>query len=190
MSKLSPKSPLDGFSRKWGGLTLEEKHIGEGVSLAAALDQEEAFDVDFKKTFGTSPPPPSQAKQIEGGWAAWLGASQYMILLDSKNSRADEELAGQFGDCAYATLQTDGWALLDFTGDRAIDVLERFIPLDLRRAPKNFAARTSAHHIAVIVIKFDDDKYQLMTPRSSAKSFAVSLAHVIDNVVNFNQESS
>jgi len=190
VSKLSPKSPLDGFSQKWDGLTLEEKHIGEAVSFAAALDQEKAFDTGFEKTFGTSLPLPLQAKQIEGGWAAWLGVNQYMLLLNGENSRADEELAAQFGDCAYATLQTDGWALLDFTGDRAIDALERFIPLDLRRAPKNFAARTSAHHIAVIVIKFDDDKYQLMTPRSSAQSFADSLAHVIDNVVNFNQESS
>jgi len=141
VSKLSPKSPLDGFSQKWDGLTLEEKHIGEAVSFAAALDQEKAFDTGFEKTFGTSLPLPLQAKQIEGGWAAWLGVNQYMLLLNGENSRADEELAAQFGDCAYATLQTDGWALLDFTGDRAIDALERFIPLDLRRAPKNFAAR-------------------------------------------------
>ena len=183
MYKLSPTLPLSGFERKCPSFEVTENYIGECVSLAMAIGQEEAFYAAFRKAFGIDPPPPSQAVQIKDGWALWSGASQYMLLLDGENIRADLGVAAKFEGCAYATLQTDGWASTNITGERVHDVLERFIPLDLRRAPINFSARTSAHHIAVIVMKFGEDKYNLMTPRSSARSFLEGLVHTCENIL-------
>ena len=84
---------------------------------------------------------------------------------------------------AYAVLLTDGWTSLTLRGAQSYDVLERFIPLDIRKAPINFASRTNAHHIAVIILKFSDTEFQLLTPRSSAQSFLEGLTHTIDNVL-------
>ena len=107
-----------------------------------------------------------------------------MAMLAGHNDRADEGFADSLGDSGYAVLQSDGWGVLRLSGERLYDVLERFIALDLRRAPKNFAARTSAHHIAVIVVKLLDGSILLITPRSSAIGFLEALVHVADHVAD------
>jgi len=113
----------------------------------------------------------------------WSGQGQYVLLLSGENIQADTDIAAKLKGTAYATLQSDGWASLDIKGPRVFDVLERFIPLDLRRAPVNYAARTSAHHIAVIVLKLSETEIQLLTPRSSAQSFLDGLGRTAENVL-------
>ena len=100
------------------------------------------------------------------------------------NIRADIEVQARLKDTAYVTLQSDGWVSLDVSGERIYDVLERFIPLDLRRVPHLFATRTSAHHIGVILLKHHDTRLQLLTPRSSAHSFLDGLVHTANNVLS------
>jgi len=183
VSKLIPVKPLNGFKKTWPGFAMKEYYMGELVSLACVLGEEEKFAADFKKVFGKPPPKPNEMVEIKDGFAMWSGQGQYMLLLSGENIQADTYIASKFKDTAYATLQSDGWASLDVKGERVFDVLERFIPLDLRRAPANFAARISAHHIAVTVLKFSDTEIQLLTPRSSAQSFLDGLVHTAGNVL-------
>lgn len=189
MSKLSPTLPLDGFSRQWPELKIEEHYASELISLAIARDEETAFNAAFKKTFGKAPPKPSELIAVKGGYAMWASPDQYLILLEGENINADKDIASKMGACAYATLQSDGWASIDLKDNHAesaalYDVLERFIPLNLRQAPEGFAARTSAHHIAVIVTKYSETEIQLLTPRSSARSFLDALIHTAENVLS------
>ena len=184
MSKLTPTLPLNGFAQEWPGLSIKEDYLGELISLACPLNQDTAFAAAFKKVFGKAPPKPNEMVEITGGAAMWTGQGQYMLLLTGENIQADLDIAEKLGGTAYATLQSDGWASLDIKGPRIFDVLERFIPLDIRRAPTNFAARTSAHHIAVIVLKMSDTEVWLLTPRSSAQSFLGGLIHVMENCSN------
>ncbi len=189
MSKLSPTLPLESFSKHWPDLTVEEHYTGELISLAIARDEESAFKPAFKKTFGKAAPEPSQIIAVKGGFAMWSSPDQYLILLEGENINADKDIAKKMGACAYATLQSDGWASIDVKSDTSkndalYDVLERFIPLNLRQAPEGFATRTSAHHIAVIVIKHSETEIQLLTPRSSARSFLEALIHTAENVLS------
>ncbi|MEP3891459.1 MAG: hypothetical protein ABJN69_13450 [Hellea sp.] len=184
MSKLTPTLPLNSFAQDWPGISIREEYAGELVSLACPLDQETAFAAAFKKAFGKAPPKPNEMVKIKDGFAMWTGQGQYMLLLSGENIRADLDIAEKLGGTAYATLQSDGWASLDIKGPRIFDVLERFIPLDIRRTPANFAARTSAHHIAVMVLKFSETEIQLLTPRSSAQSFLDGLIHSAENVLS------
>jgi len=184
VSKLTPTLPLDGFTRDWPGFAIKEHYMGELVSLACVLGEEKNFATQFKKTFGKTPPKPNQMVEIKSGYAMWSGQGQYILLLSGENIQADIDIAAKLKGTAYVTLQSDGWASLDSKGSRAFDVLERFIPLDIRRAPVNFAARTSAHHIAVIVLKLSGTEIQLLTPRSSAHSFLEGLVHTAENVMN------
>lgn len=183
MSNLESTLPLEGFKGIWSDISLEENFLGELVSLAIAQEGGGAFNKAFKKTFGKIPPKPSEIIAVKGGYAMWSNIDQYLILLDEPNIEADRELASKFGNSAYTTLQSDGWTSLDLKSNKPYDILERFIPLDLRAAPIGFAARTMAHHIAVIIIKFSETEFRLMTPRSSVKSFLDGLTHTIENVI-------
>lgn len=183
MSKLSRTLPLEGFTGDWPDISLKENYVGELISLAVAQGEGSAFHKAFKASFGKNPPKPSEIIPVKGGHAIWSSMDQYLVLLNGDNIEADRELAENFGPTAYVTLRSDGWASLDLESSRAYDVLERFIPLDLRVAPTQFAARTMAHHIAVIVIKFSETEFRLLTPRSSAQSFLDALTHTIENVI-------
>jgi len=183
VSKLIPTLPLNGFEKTWPGFAIKEHYMGELVSLVCVIGEEEKFAASFKKIFGKPPPKPNEMVEVKGGFAMWSGQGQYMLLLSGENIHADTDIASKFKDTTYATLQSDGWASLYVKGGSALEVLERFIPLDLRRAHDNFAARTSSHHIAVIVLKFSDTEIQLLTPRSSAQSFLEGLVHTAGNVL-------
>ena len=183
MSKLLPKLALGGFSKEWPDLSLKEYYMGELISLTCVLGNEKEFVARFKRGFAKAPPNPNQIIEIQGGYAMWSGQDQYMLILTGENIHADLDLSAKFTGAAYTTLQTDGWASLELIGTKSFDVLERFILLDIRCAPKYFAARTSAHHIAVMVLKFSDTKFLLLTPRSSAHSFLDGLVHTAKNVL-------
>lgn len=183
MSKLTPTLPLEGFSKGWPSLTIKEYYLGELVSLACVLGEEKNFNTRFKNIFAKAPPNPNQIIEIDGGYAMWLGQGQYMLILSGENIHTDTDIGTKFKDAAYTTLQTDGWACLELIGPKSYDVLERFIPLDIRRAPKNFAARTNAHHLAVMILKFSETEFLLLTPRSSAHSFLDGLVHTASNIL-------
>lgn len=184
MSKLTPTLPLSSFSKEWPGVSLKEYYKGELVSLACVLGKEKKFAANFKTAFGKTSPRPNEMVEIKGGFAMWSGQSQYLLLLSDENVQADKDVTAKLNGTAYATLQSDGWASLNIKGRRTFDVLERFIPLDIRRAPINFAARTSAHHIAVIILKLSETEIQILTPRSSAQSFLDALVHTAENVLS------
>jgi len=184
VSNLLPTLPLNGFTKEWSDISLKESYIGELVSIACIVGKEKKFTSQFMKVFATPPPEPNQMVAIKGGVGMWSSPGQYMLLLPGENIHADTDIASRLNDTAYTTLQSDGWACLHIKGTRVFDVLERFVPLDLRGAPVNYAARTSAHHIAVIVLKFSETDIQLLTPRSSAHSFLEGLVNTVENVLN------
>lgn len=183
MSKLKPTLPLGGYSKAWADLSLAESYFGELVSIAMPHNGDKAFSAGFKTAFGNSPPKPNRYVRAKNAKIIWSGAGQYLALIEGENITADIDIAQAFKGDAYATLQSDGWASLVISGEKCLDVLERFITLDLRSAEADFAARTVAHHTAVIVIKLSETKFQLLTPRSSAHSFVSALEHVIEHVV-------
>ncbi|WP_409432998.1 sarcosine oxidase subunit gamma [Litorimonas sp. RW-G-Af-16] len=184
MSKLTAKPPLSHVSQSWGSTQLVEHGNGELISLACPLGSETTFATRFKKRFKATPPAPNELINCVGGRAFWTGQGQYMISLDADDILADTRMSDHFGDHGYATLQTDGWTALTLTSSLAYNILERFTPLDLRSAPAMFATRSTAHHMAVIVLKFSDTEFRLLSPRSSAQSFLDALTHTIENTLS------
>lgn len=183
MVKLHTTSTFGGYARDWDGVFISEISDYELVSLTAARGQAAAFAKAVKKALGCALPAPGTSVQAGDGCLIWTGQGQYLAMINGENDRADEPLAKTLGASGYAVLQSDGWGALDVFGNRALDVFDRFIPLNLRKAADNFAARTSAHHMAVIVVKRQNDAWHLLTPRTSAAGFLESLEHVVDNVV-------
>ena len=183
MPNLKPTPSLGSYSQTWGGLTLTENEHTELVSLTSIQNEETKFAKAFETNFNAKPPQPNTFENFENGMAFWTSSGQCWVMAQGKNPNLDKDLGSKMEGSAYAVLLTDGWTSLTLIGAQSYDVLERFIPLDIRKAPINFASRTSAHHIAVIILKFSDTEFQLLTPRSSAQSFLEGLTHTIDNVL-------
>lgn len=169
MSNLIAKTPYGGYKQDWDGLSLKEISGFEIVSLALA---------NGAKLKGKTPKPGTWIKTKDGR-LLWTGQNQYFLFKDGEDDRLDEKLSDDYGDGIYCTLQTDGWAALEISGDHVHDVLERFIPLDLRTAAKGYGTRTAAHHMSVIIMKMDDQTYHLLTPRSTSLSFLEALETVV-----------
>lgn len=183
MSNLPSSFALKNYSRDWDGLSIAELTEFELVSVSCANGQDEAFETALTKALNCSLPKPSAVVPAGDGSIMWTAPGQYMAMLSGLNDRADQDLQAAIGTSGYTVLQSDGWAVVRLEGGRLYDVLERFIPLDLRAAATDFAARTSAHHMAVIVVKLLDGSWLLITPRSSAQGFMQSLEHIIDHVL-------
>ena len=183
MSSLIPNTPFGGYNRKFNGLTITESSEVEIVSIAIANGEALNFVKRAKKIIGTAPPSPGRWEKTKpDGRILWTGQNQYMLFDKVINDRLDENLFQEFKGLAYLTLQTDGWAALDVSGERIHDVFERFIPLDLANKPVGFGARTSAHHMGAIILKVSDKAYHLLTPRSSSAVFLEALENVIENI--------
>lgn len=183
MDKLKPASAFGGFSKDWDGFSITEITDYELISLCVAGGQESAFAKAVKSKLKCTLPAPGTVVPAQGGSLMWTAPGQYSAMLGTRDDRADEALADALGTSGYTVLQSDGWGVLRLSGPRLYDVLERFIALDLRAAADDFAARTSAHHMAVIAVKLLDGSWLLITPRTSAGGFLSSLEHVADNAI-------
>lgn len=184
MSSLTPDTPLDGYNRIFNGLSITESSGVEIVSIAIANGEALNFVKRAKKIIGTAPPSPGRWEKTKSdGRILWTGQNHYMLFHKVTNDRLDEDLFQKFKELAYLTLQTDGWATIDVSGERVHDVFERFIPLDLANKHVGFGTRTSAHHMSVFILKLSDMAYQLLTPRSSCSAFLKALESVIESVI-------
>jgi heterotetrameric sarcosine oxidase gamma subunit len=183
VSDLTAQSPLAGITKSWEGLTLSEPPAFEIVSLAIAQWRENEVAKTFATYYGSQLPKPNELATLNEGHALWTGPEQYFLLFKGEDETADLSVSDIFHGAVYTTLQSDSWVAIDLNGTRIYDALEQFISLDLRRAKYPFAARTSAHHMAVIVTVINVNEVRLLTPRSSVQSFLDALTHAIDNAL-------
>ena len=181
MPNLTQTSPLNGFQKSYRGLTIAELSGFEIVSVALAGGADKAA-AKMKTFLGAPLPEPSTWVSGKKGKTIWTSPGQYFLITEAENDRLDEELAVKFEGQAYFTLQTDGWACLQVSGDAVYDVLERFVSLDIRTAPVGFAGRSTAHHMSVMVLKTAENSFTLLTPRSSSITFLHALEDVIEDL--------
>ena len=112
-------------------------------------------------------------------------ADQFFVLFDHAAADAAEQVARQLGDTGYFTDQTDNWVALNLLGAAARPALERACPLDLHPDAfgLNASARTVLDHLGTLVVHTGEDRYLLLSARSSALSFLHVLETVVENVI-------
>lgn len=114
-------------------------------------------------------PKPTQSASSDAGRLMWVGPGQTMVM--------GTAFAGP-----GSVDQSDGWAIAELTGPRAVDVLSRLVAVDLRldAFPVGASARTMIGHMTGSVIRTDDDSLQVMVMRSMAGTLVHDLARAIE----------
>ena len=186
-SALAARTPLDGYGRTIGTVTLAEVAGLALVSAAVPRGGDEAFAAALAGGFGAVRPAPGDSAPGAGPATRVLGmqADQVFILFESPDpDRAAPAAAAALGPAAYVTDQSDSWAMLRMRGAGVRAALERLCPLDLddQAFPEGRVARTVMAHLAVIILRDGPDSFLLMSPRSSARSFRHALERSVENV--------
>ncbi len=180
---LRPTSPLDGFDQSWGSLRLHEVPARSLISLAVPLDGDAAFAAFLAEEFGLSPVAPGESQTREGKALLGLARDQAFLVLPFADIPFPPERVLAAQGRAYLTDQSDSWAHLEIAGPDVRTALERMCPLNLD--PARFAigavARTAMEHLNVIIWRTDQNTFQLMSARSSARSFLHALKVSIEN---------
>ncbi len=173
---LTARTPLDGYDRTFGGVTLAEAAGLSLVSAAVPQGGDDAFAAALAEGFGASRPSTGEWVPGDRLGARILGMQpdQLFILFEAPDpDRAAEAVSAALGPAAYVTDQSDSWAMLRIAGRGVRAALERLCMLDLDDAafPEGRVARTVMEHLAVIILRDGADGFLLMSPRSSARSF-------------------
>lgn len=140
-----------------GGLTLAEVKLGQITSIAPFAGQGKALAAALKPL---GFPAPNTVSAKGDARLVWTGRGQAFLI---------GAAPGDWAAMAALTDQSDGWAALSLTGDGAVDVLARLIPLDLRGMAVGACARSSLGHMSVVLIRVANG-FEMLVFRSMAKT--------------------
>lgn len=180
---LTAAPPLAGLNHAIQGATLTAPSGLAIVSLALPLGQEDKAEKAITAAFGALPDV-GQSSLNKGYRLLRMGLDQAFVMFDCATPDAEPKVAAALKGAAYTTDQTDAWCILELSGPRARDVLERICMVDLH--PDAFAtgalARTIMEHMGAVVVRSEAETYLLMSASSSAKSFAHAVELSMDNI--------
>ncbi len=161
MPELIAKSALEGRELTVGTVTLAEVDVGPITSIAVFPGGAKAVAKGLK-ALGLAMPEPNSFTEKKGARIVWTGREQAFLL--GADCPALESAA--------VTDQSDGWAVLSVSGAGAVDVLARWVPLDLRlgACPVGGAVRTQLNHMNVVILRTGDHAFEIMVFRSMART--------------------
>ena len=155
---LQATSPLGGYERKFGDLTIAEVVDQKLYSIAAA---------SFEQLLGMPAPAVGTSCQSTDQKIELLRLQPDQVFL--KCAEIPDELCSS----GYVTDQSDSWVMLRVSGPGCRHALRRTCMLDLDSGafPAGAVARTTMEHLSVIIQCEGPVSFLLLSPRSSAKSF-------------------
>lgn len=161
MPELIAKSALEGRSLTAGTVTLAEIDVGPITSIAVFPGGAKAVAKGLK-TVGLTMPEPNTFAEKKGARIVWTGRDQAFLIGVEPPAL----------DGAAITDQSDGWAVLSVSGAGVVDVLARWVPVDLRLAafPVGQAIRTQLNHMNVVILRTGDHAIEIMVFRSMART--------------------
>ncbi len=161
MPELIAKPALEKKPLQVGGCQLQAVDLGPITSIALFPGQAKAADKALKP-LGLAFPAPNAVTQKGSAMLVWTGREQAFLL------GAD---APDMAGVAAVTDQPGGWSALRLSGDKAADVLARYVPLDLRLGafPVGRAVRAPLGHMSAVIMR-EADGFLILTFRSMART--------------------
>lgn len=161
MPELIAKPALEHAAVSHGTCRLAPADLGAITSVALYPGKAKAADKALKP-LGLSFPAPNTFSQKGDGLLVWTGRDQAFLM-----GVEAPDLSG----IAATTDQSDGWAGLRLSGDKAAEVLMRHVPVDLRASafPPGRALRAPLGHMSAVLIR-EPDGFLILTFRSMART--------------------
>jgi len=185
---LKKNSPLDGFEKKYQGVSVAEVVDKSLVMIAIPDARKSQIIKDIKKSCNLSIPEMNKSeKSSDSSITLWrLQKNQVFAYYDYQNHDAEESIAKKLATKdAYYTDQSDTWVIINISGKRSRDALERICPinLDTNIFTLGCVARTSMEHMATIIYKEDENSYLILVMRSFAQSMLHAIEVSIENIL-------
>ena len=187
---LTPDSPLNGFTKRYGDTYVSEHPALDIVSVATPAGGDEKLSALLREKVGTGLPGTGHISRADdSSMLLGLQPDQCFLVSESQRLQPALELKKLLGDAAYVSDQSDSWAVLEIKGPKAHAALERICPIDVSSGAfdENAVARTSMEHLSVIIHRHGTDGYRLYSPRSSANSFLHAVTESLYNVSSTTQ---
>ncbi len=173
---LTARTPLDGFSHDFNGVSVTEVNGRSIVSIATSLGGGEALSKALAKTYKLKIPEPGKSTVSSLDNAVLLGMAQdqtFLVFDDHTEDKPVDVVSKHLKDTAYFTDQSDSYVMLRVSGENSRSVLERICPIDLHPSvfPEGSVSRTIMEHLGTVIVHEKANTFLLMSARSSAKSF-------------------
>lgn len=179
-------SPLGDFDETINSVRIREIAGFGLIALAVPMGGEKAFATALKKETGCALPEPGHftSNSGKGVLLIWTQRDQVFLFNGDETPMQEISLREKFATRAYVTDQSDGWAVLEVSGERALEALERICPINLNPAVfyEGMAARTVMEHLGVLILRTASDKWLLLSARSSALSFLHAVTQSAKNL--------
>ena len=183
--KLVSEPLLGGYSEEFDGTKIEEVSDLAIVSIACPLGGSKRLRSAVSDAWSIDLPRPGTAEvSNESGITLMFMAPDMHFALFRKDDRSPvERVAGELGDAAYCTDQTDNWVALRLSGAHSASALERICPVDVSPGsfPAGSATRTVLEHMGSVVYCESELRYLLLSASSSADSFL----HAVETSVKY-----
>lgn len=183
---LTAESFAGGVATSIGGTEIREISNLEISTIACRRGNFTMVQNRMTATLGISLPIVGCSVKIFDGQCALLTKSidQWLVISYLDHLQNHDQLKNAVGRHAYLTCQTDNWVAFRITGSLSRATLERGCMIDLH--PTVFLegsfAQTLINHFDVVVFCEQTDRFLLLSPSSSAKSFYAMIETSLRNV--------
>ena len=115
----------------------------------------------------------STVSDIKNARLLGLQKDQLFLIFDYFEVDPLAELPRDLLNCVYLTDQTDSWVMLTLSGQSARIMLQEACPIDFHSTSfkQDAVCRTIMEHISVIILCESWNRFLILTPRSTSKSF-------------------
>jgi methylglutamate dehydrogenase subunit D len=172
---LTASTPLDGYSRDFVGVSINEVNERAIVSIAVPKDGEKDLTKALVSSYEIELPKAgiSTVSSRDNAVLFSMAQDQYFLLFDYTGNAALSVVNSHLNDTAYLTDQSDSYVMIRVSGTNSHRLLERICPIDIHPSvfPVGAVARTIMEHLGTTILHDDEDSFLLLSARSSAHSF-------------------
>lgn len=179
MAELIAKTPASGLlPLTIGSVELREVECGQLTSLAHFKGKEKALSQALKIAHGAVLPSPNRTTGKEGARVIWFGLNHVLLI----GPVPDMKLA----EYAAMTDQSDAWTAVQLRGAKAVDVLARLVPVDLRATQfkRGHTVRTDLMHMTASITATAANAFLILVFRSMAQTLVHDLKTAMEGVAS------
>lgn len=179
MAELKARMPCEGLlPLTFGGVNLDEADLGVMTSVVL-LGEEAALSSALSDAHGVGFPKANRTSGKGGRVRCiWFGQRQAMLVGTAPADALQEHAA--------LVDQSDGWCAVTVEGEDVEQVLERLVPIDVRRMhfKRGYTARTQVGHMSASVTRTGPRAFLILVFRSMAASLVHELGQAMRAVAS------